>query len=103
MAKTRFSISVDVVYADRIKAAAAHAGLDVSAYMWNAALEAADRDERVANIFTDVDTHIGTVEAESTTESWPPPPVGDELSNAERAEITARWNAFFNAPTRGVA
>lgn len=101
MTKARFSISVDVVYADRIKAAAAQAGVDVSAYMWRAALDAVERDERAVDVFVELDAHIH--EAEADDAEWPPPPLDGELTDEEQAAISARWDAFFNAPVRGVA
>lgn len=45
------------------------AGVDVSAYMWHAALEAADLDERVADIFADIDARIEAAEREPAPES----------------------------------
>jgi hypothetical protein len=106
MAKVRFSISMDAEVAERIKAAAARAGQDVSMYVSRAALAAADHDERVADVFADIDARIAEVETMSADESrvsWPPPPVDGELSAAERAAITARWDALFNTGEHGAA
>lgn len=103
MAKVRFSISVDAEHAQRIKAAAARAGQDVSAYVSRAALERADHDDRVADIFADIDAQIAAVETAAASESAPPPPADEELSAAERAAIAVRWDAFFNAARHGAA
>jgi hypothetical protein len=101
--KTRFSISVDAEHAERIKAAAARAGQDVSAYMSRAALEAAAHDERIRDIFADVDARIELTEGAAVSERTPPPPADTSLSSAERTAIAARWDAFFNTATHGAA
>ena len=105
MTKVRFSVSVDAEHAERIKAAAARAGQDVSAYVSRAALAAADHDDRVADVFADIDARIAEVEkaADESQLSWPPPPLDGELSAAERAAITARWDALFNTSEHGAA
>jgi hypothetical protein len=103
MTKARFSISVDEEHAERIKAAAARAGQDVSTYMWHAALEAVDRDTRVAEIFGDIDSRIETSEHMSEPAVWPPAPTDGELNGKERAAISARWDAFFNTIEHGAA
>lgn len=103
MTKTRFSISVDTEHAERIKAAAAHAGQDVSAYMSRAALEAAAHDERVRDIFADIDARIDVAENAAVGERTPPPPTDATLSSTERTAIASRWDAFFNTTTHGAA
>lgn len=102
MAKVRFSVSADPADAARIRAAAARAGTDVSAYMTRAALDAADQDERTAAIFADIDGRIAAAE-DRAAEPWPPPPVDQELSEEKREAIRARWDAFFSAASRGAA
>jgi hypothetical protein len=94
MSKVRFSISIDETHALRIRAAAAHAGQDVSAYMSSAALEAVERDERAREVFADVDARIAGAEAVGSL-PWPPPASDGELGHEEVAEIAADWRSFF--------
>jgi hypothetical protein len=63
VSKTRFSISVDEELAEHIRLAARRAGNDVSTYMWRAALASADRDERVGDIFAEIDENVAGTRA----------------------------------------
>lgn len=103
MTKARFSISVDAEHAERIKAAAARAGQDVSSYVSRAALTAAEHDERVADIFADIDARVEAVENAALGKPTPPPPADTGLTAPERAAIAARWDAFFNTAAHGAA
>ena len=51
-----------------------HAGLDVSTFLWRAALEAIDRDDRIKDIFADVDAAVDAADGAPAPEPWPPPP-----------------------------
>ncbi len=88
---------MDEARAARIKAAAAHAGKDVSSYMSSAALEAVERDERVATAFADIDRRIADSEKPTPMLSWPPPAIDDRLSADEQTRIVARWDALLGA------
>jgi uncharacterized protein (DUF1778 family) len=63
--KTRISISLTPSQAERIKAAAAEGGQDVSAFLVSAALGEAVRRERVRSSFADIDAAIAAAEAEA--------------------------------------
>ncbi len=90
MAKTRISISLDPAQAERIKAAAAEGGQDVSAFMVASALSEAARRERVAASFADIDAAIAAAEAEANHLEWPPPEeVAPEEAERVRREIAA--------------
>jgi hypothetical protein len=105
MVKRRFSISVDEEHAAQIREAAARAGQDVSTYMWRAALEAVDRDARVAEIFADVDERIAAAEGAAAAAGEAPllAPADGELTDAEQAAVATRWKAFFEGPAHGAA
>ncbi|MYV98034.1 hypothetical protein [Streptomyces sp. SID3343] len=96
MSKVRFSISLDEAHALRIRAAAAQVGMDVSAYMSSAALEAVERDERAREVFADIDERIADAEAVGSL-PWPPAASDGDLDSEQVAEIAADWKAFFGA------
>ena len=100
MPKTRLSISLDPDDAERIRAAAARADVDVSAYVSRAALDAVKRDERAADVFAELDARIDAMERAADE---PPPPLVGELSPVERAAIKAQWDAFFRESGHGAA
>ena len=104
MPKTRMSISLDPEDAQRIRDAAAGAGLDVSNYVVRAALDAVQRDgwrARSAEVFAEFDAEIA--EAERIADEEPLPPLVGEVSPAERAAIKAQWDAFFGRSEHGAA
>lgn len=105
MAKTRISISLDPAQAERIKAAAAEGGQDVSAFMVASALGEATRRERVAASFADIDAAIAAAEAEADNLAWPPPEeVTPEDAERIRQEIaTARARATAVRARRAAA
>jgi hypothetical protein len=98
--KTRLSISLDPHDAQRIKRAAARADVDVSNYVTRAALDAAVRDERAADVFAELDARIDAMERAA---GEPLPPLVGELSPVERAAIKAQWDAFFHESRHGAA
>lgn len=106
MAKTRMSISLDPEDAERIRAAARDAGLDVSSYVVRATRDAVNRDKWAARktnpVFAEIDARIAEAERLADEMPWPPPTV-DELSPAERAAIKAQWDAFFGRSQHGAA
>ncbi len=84
MAKTRISISLDPEQAERIKAAAAEGGQDVSAFVVSSALVEARRRERLAAAFSDIDAAIAAAEAEAESVVWSP---ADEVLDEESVRI----------------
>jgi uncharacterized protein (DUF1778 family) len=90
MAKTRISISLEPAQAERIKAAAAEGGQDVSAFMVSSSLAEAARRERIAASFADIDAAIAAAEAEADTLVWPPQEeMAPEEAERIRQEIMA--------------
>ena len=86
----RISISLEAPEAERIRAAAAAAGQDVSAFMVSAALSEVARMERIATSFADLDAAVAAVESEAETLPWP---TQEDVAPGEaehiRAEIAA--------------
>jgi uncharacterized protein (DUF1778 family) len=90
MAKTRISISLESAQAERIKAAAAEGGQDVSAFMVSSALAEAARRERIAASFADIDAAIAAAEAEADALEWPSQEgMASEEAERIREEIAA--------------
>jgi hypothetical protein len=101
MAKTRISISLDPDQAEKIKAAAAEGGQDVSAYMVSAALSEAARRARITAAFADIDAAIAAAEGEAETLQWPPAEeVAPEEAERVRQEIAAARARAAAARTR---
>jgi uncharacterized protein (DUF1778 family) len=106
MAKTRISISLEPEQAERIKAAAAEGGQDVSAFMVAAALTEAIRRENVTAAFADIDAAIAAAETEAESLEWPPPEdeVDPEEAERIRQEIdAARAHAAATRSRRAAA
>jgi uncharacterized protein (DUF1778 family) len=95
MAKIRISISLEPADAERIKAAAAEGGQDVSAFLVSAALVEATHRERVAAAFADIDAAIARAEAEAEALDWPPDSdlTPEESERIEREIAAARARA----------
>jgi uncharacterized protein (DUF1778 family) len=98
--RTRLSISLDPDDAQHIKRAAARAGVDISAYVTRAALDAAERDDRAADVFAELDARIDAMERMA---DQPLAPLVGELSPVETAAIKAQWDAFFRESRHGAA
>ncbi|MUL42281.1 ribbon-helix-helix protein, CopG family [Streptomonospora sp. PA3] len=64
MSKVRISISLDPEQAERIRAHAERAGMDVSAYFVNAATRQMAETEAIEDKFREIDALIDSVEAE---------------------------------------
>jgi hypothetical protein len=97
MAKTRISISLDSDHADRIRAHAERAGMDVSAYLVNAATRQMAEVEAAEAQFARIDAMIAAAEAEAA--SLPPlTEVADgELTEQERREVRAAMELVYGA------
>ena len=87
MAKTRISISLDAEHAEQIRAHADRAGMDVSAYLVNAATrQMAETDELEAQ-FASIDAVIAAAEAEASELPTLPEVTEDDLTEQERREV----------------
>jgi hypothetical protein len=87
MARTRISISLDRDHAERIREHAERAGMDVSAYLVNAATRQMAEVEAAEAQFARIDAMIAAAEAEAA-ELPPLPGVADEeLTEEERREV----------------
>lgn len=75
---------MDPDQAERIKAAAAEGGQDVSAFMVSSALVEAARRERLAVAFSGIDAAIAAAEAEAESVAWN---AADEVSDEESERI----------------
>ncbi|MDH6118574.1 diphthamide synthase (EF-2-diphthine--ammonia ligase) [Kitasatospora sp. GAS204A] len=87
MPKTRISISLDSDQAERIRAHAERAGMDVSAYLANAATQQMAEAEAAEAQFAQIDAAI--VAAEAAAADLPPlaDVADDDLTEAERREV----------------
>lgn len=95
MAKTRISISLDRDHAERIRAHAERAGMDVSAYLVNAATRQMAEADAIEDQFARVDEMIAAAEAEAA--SLPPLPdvVDDDLTAAEQREVQEAMDLVY--------
>ncbi|GGK54727.1 hypothetical protein Ppa06_12750 [Planomonospora parontospora subsp. parontospora] len=87
MAKTRISISIDPDHAERIRAHAERAGMDVSAYLVNAAVRQMAETDTLESQFASVDAVIAAAEAEAAALPPLPAVADDELTEEERREV----------------
>ncbi|MEU5975557.1 hypothetical protein [Streptomyces sp. NPDC047315] len=87
MAKTRISISLDSDHAERIRAHAERAGMDVSAYLVNAATRQMAEAEASEAQFARIDAVIAAAETEAA--ALPPlaEVVDGDLTEQERKEV----------------
>jgi hypothetical protein len=87
MAKTRISISLDAEQAERIRAHAERAGMDVSAYLVSAAVRQMTETDAMDARFASIDAVIEAAEREA--HELPPPGElgGDALTEQERREV----------------
>lgn len=87
VAKTRISISLESDQAERIRAHAERSGLDVSAYLVNAAIRQMAEAEAIEAQFTQIDAMIVTADAEGASLGPLPEATPDELTEEERLQI----------------
>lgn len=81
VARTRISISLDADHAERIRAHAERAGMNVSAYLVNAAIRQMMEENAIEARFAKIDAVIAEAEAEAA--ALP------EVSEATDADLTA--------------
>jgi hypothetical protein len=89
MAKTRISISLDPELAEHIRSHAERAGIDVSAYLVNAATRQMAETEEIEAQFAHVDAIIAAAESEASTLEPLPETTPDELTEEERQDVQA--------------
>ncbi|SFL79461.1 hypothetical protein [Streptomyces pini] len=87
MAKTRIGISLDGEHAERIRAHAERAGMDVSACLVNAATRQVAETEAMEGRFSHIDAVIAAAEAEAAELPALPEPGDDDLTGAERRGV----------------
>ena len=87
MAKTRISISLDAAHAEQIRAHADRAGMDVSAYLVNAATRQMAETDALDAQFASIDAVIAAAEAEASELPELPQVAEDDLTEQERREV----------------
>jgi hypothetical protein len=85
--KTRISISLEPDQAERIRTHAERAGLDVSAYLVNAAIRQMAEAEAIEAQFAQVDATIAAADAEAASLDPSPETTLDELTEEERRQV----------------
>lgn len=97
MPKTRISISLDSEHAERIRTHAERAGMDVSAYLVNAATRQMAEAEAAEAQFARLDAVIAAAEAEAAVLA-PLPEVADgDLTEQERQEVQEAMGLIYGA------
>ncbi|MFI5528356.1 plasmid mobilization protein [Kitasatospora sp. NPDC051853] len=87
MAKTRISISLDEEHAERIRQHAERAGMDVSAYLVNAATRQMAEVEAAEAQFARIDSEIAAANAAADSLPALPEVTPDDLTEEERREV----------------
>ncbi|MER6916520.1 hypothetical protein ABT354_33115 [Streptomyces sp. NPDC000594] len=97
MAKTRISISLDSAHAERIRAHAERAGMDVSAYLVNAATRQMAEVEAAEAQFARLDAVIAA--AETGAAALPPlaEVVDGDLTEQERREVQEALGLIYGS------
>src|SRR5579884_2607557 len=95
MGKARISISLDEKLAERIKAHAERAGMDVSGYLANAALHQMVQAEAIEAQFGPVDEMIRAAEADAARLPAPPEVTDEELTEDERRAVQAAMELVY--------
>ncbi|OOC56781.1 MULTISPECIES: hypothetical protein [Nocardiopsis] len=85
MSKVRISISLAPEHAERVRAHAERAGMDVSSYMVNAATRQMAEAEAADEVFSGIDALIAKAETRAT--GYTPADDATELSEGERREV----------------
>jgi sugar phosphate isomerase/epimerase len=87
MAKTRITISLDPEHAERIREHAERAGLDVSAYLVNAATRQMAEADATEAQFARIDAVIAAAEEAAAELSPLPEPTDADLTEEERQRV----------------
>lgn len=97
MPKTRISISLDSDHAERIRSHAERAGMDVSAYLTNAATRQMAEAEAAEAQFARLDAVIAAAEAEAAALPPLPEVADDDLTEQERLEVQEAMELVYGA------
>lgn len=97
MPKTRISISLDSEHAERIRTHAERAGMDVSAYLVNAATRQMAEAEAAEAQFARLDAVIAAAEAEAAALAPLPEVADDDLTELERQEVQEAMRLIYGA------
>ncbi|MFF5568311.1 hypothetical protein ACFY7Z_27770 [Streptomyces sp. NPDC012623] len=95
MSKTRISISLESEQAERIRAHADRAGMDVSAYLCNAAIRQMAEVEAAEAQFAQLDALIAAAEEEASVLPPLPETADGDLTEEERREVRAAMNLVY--------
>jgi hypothetical protein len=95
MAKTRISISLDPAHAARIREHAERAGMDLSAYLVNAATQQMAQADEIEAQFTQVDAMIAQAEVEAATLDPGSEIVAEDLTEEERQDVEAALDLVY--------
>jgi hypothetical protein len=97
VAKTRISISLEPDQAERIRTHAERSGLDVSAYLVNAALRQMAEAEAIESQFARVDAMILAADAEGASLEPLPDVTPGELTEEERLQVQEAMELVYGA------
>jgi hypothetical protein len=97
MAKTRISISLDAEHAEQIRAHADRAGMDVSAYLVNAATRQMAETEALEAQFASIDAVIAAAEAEAAALPTLPDIAEGDLTEQERREVEEAMELVYGS------
>ena len=97
MAKTRITISLDLEHAENIRAHAERAGMDVSAYLVNAATRQMAETDVLEAQFASVDALIAAAEAEAASLPEFSDAVDADLTEQERLEVEAAMSLIYRS------
>ncbi|MEC4014914.1 hypothetical protein [Streptomyces sp. H27-D2] len=97
MPKTRISISLDSDHAERIRTHAERAGMDVSAFLVNAATRQMAEAEAAEAQFARLDAVIAAAEAEAAALPPLPEVADDDLTEQERREVREAMELIYGA------
>jgi uncharacterized protein (DUF1778 family) len=97
MAKTRISISLDVEHAENIRAHAERAGMDISAFMVNAAIRQMAEIEASEAQFAHIDAMIAEAEAEAAKLPEIREATEADLTEEERREVHEALDLVFGS------
>jgi hypothetical protein len=97
MAKTRISISLDAEHAEQIRAHADRAGMDVSAYLVNAATRQMAESDALEAQFASIDAVIAAAEAEASEMPALPEVAEDDLTEQERREVEEAMELVYGS------
>ncbi|MFP3991088.1 hypothetical protein U9R90_27180 [Streptomyces sp. E11-3] len=102
MAKTRISISLEQEQAERVRAHAERAGMDVSAYLVHAATRQMAETDAIEEQFAGVDALIAAAEAEAAELPPEPDVAPEELTEQERQEVAEALGLVRGTDRAGV-